>query len=120
MLTTPTYALHLAELARQQAATLDPASGRVRMLILAGEPGGSIPATRARLEDLWHARVFDHSGMTEVGPMTIECPEHPGGLHILEDDYIVEVIEPEIGAARSTAMSWANWWSRTCIAWAAR
>ena len=45
------------------------------MLILAGEPGGSIPATRARLEADWHARVFDHSGMTEVGPMTIECPE---------------------------------------------
>jgi phenylacetate-CoA ligase len=69
------------------------------MLILAGEPGGSIPATRAKLEADWHARVFDHSGMTEVGPMSIECPEHPGGLHILEEDYIVDVIDPKTGTS---------------------
>lgn len=92
VLCTPTYALHLAQVAGEQGIDLRQSS--VRKLIVAGEPGGSIPATRKRIEDAWSARVFDHHGMTEVGPMTIECPEAPGGLHVLEGDYIVEVIEP--------------------------
>jgi phenylacetate-CoA ligase len=92
VLCTPTYALHLAQVAREQGTDLRESA--VRKLIVAGEPGGSIPATRQRIEESWNARVFDHHGMTEVGPMTIECPEAPGGLHVLEEDYIVEVIEP--------------------------
>ena len=64
-------------------------------MVVAGEPGGSIPATRSRIERGWGARVFDHSGMTEIGPMAIECPANPAGLHVLEDDYIAEVIDPE-------------------------
>jgi phenylacetate-CoA ligase len=66
-------------------------------LIVAGEPGGSIPATRARIEAGWGARVFDHSGMTEVGPVGIECVEGPGGLHLLETEYLAEVIDPATG-----------------------
>jgi len=90
---TPTYALHLAETARQEG--IDLPSSPVRAIIVAGEPGGSIPATRARIERGWGARVFDHSGMTEIGPMAIECSANPAGLHVLEDDYIAEVIDPE-------------------------
>src|SRR5205807_10298010 len=74
------------------------AGSAVRALILAGEPGGSVPATRARIEETWQARVFDHHGMTEVGPMSIECPDAPGGLHILEGDYLTQVIDPVTGA----------------------
>lgn len=95
VLCTPTYALRLAEVAREQGIDLH--SSAVRALIVAGEPGGSIPSIRQRIEEAWNARVFDHSGLTEVGPMTIECPDHPGGLHILEDDYLVEVIDPQTG-----------------------
>jgi len=89
---TPTYALHLAEVARQQS--LDLAASPVRALVVAGEPGGSIPATRSRIEAAWGARVFDHSGLTEVGAVSIECPENPSGLHILEGAYLAEVIDP--------------------------
>jgi phenylacetate-CoA ligase len=92
VLCTPTYALRLAEVAREQGIDLK-ASG-VRLLIVAGEPGGSIPATRSRIESAWGARVFDHSGLTEVGPVGIECPENPAGLHLLETEYIAEVIDP--------------------------
>ncbi|HEV3145712.1 MAG TPA: AMP-binding protein [Gemmataceae bacterium] len=92
---TPTYALHLAEVAATDGIDL-PASG-VRMLIVAGEPGGSIPETRRRIEAAWGARVIDHSGMTEIGPMAVECWQAPGGLHVLESDYLVEVIDPAIG-----------------------
>jgi phenylacetate-CoA ligase len=90
VLCTPTYALRLAEVA--QAEGIDLAGSNVQALIVAGEPGGSIAATRARIEAAWGARVFDHSGLTEVGAMSIECPENPAGLHILEGDYIAEVL----------------------------
>jgi phenylacetate-CoA ligase len=96
VLCTPTYALHLAEVATREG--LDLASSPVRALIVAGEPGGSIPAVRDRIEAGWGARVFDHSGMTEIGPAAIECPENPGGLHVLERDYIAEVLDPETQA----------------------
>ena len=91
VLCTPTYALRLAEVARAEG--IDLARSPVRALIVAGEPGGSIPATRARIEAAWGARVFDHSGMTEVGAAAVECPENPAGLHILEADYIAEVLD---------------------------
>jgi phenylacetate-CoA ligase len=95
VLCTPTYALHLAETSQQQGVPL--AGSSVRALIVAGEPGGSIPATRARIEETWGARVFDHSGLTEVGPVAIECPEAPGGLHVLEGHHVAEVIDPDSG-----------------------
>src|SRR2546421_12276380 len=95
VLCTPTYALRLAEVAAAEG--IDLAASPVRMLILAGEPGGSIAATRARIEVSWGARVIDHSGMTEVGPVAVECATAPGGLHVLEDDYIAEVVAPDTG-----------------------
>jgi len=99
VLCTPTYALHLARFAREQGIRLDASTPgySVRSLIVAGEPGGSIPATRARIEEAWNARVFDHSGMTEIGPLAIECSANPGGLHILEDDYFAEVLDTKTG-----------------------
>jgi phenylacetate-CoA ligase len=90
---TPTYALHLAELAAEEK--IDLASSPVRMIIVAGEPGGSIPATRSRIEAVWGARVIDHYGMTEVGPVAVETIESPGDLLILDDRFLAELIEPD-------------------------
>ncbi len=93
---TPTYAVRLAEVAAAEG--IDMAQSPVKLIIVAGEPGGSIPATRARLEQLWPgARISDHHGMTEVGPVTFECPAHPGRLHVIETSYIAEIINPETG-----------------------
>src|ERR1035438_5428887 len=76
---TPTYAQHLGEVAREKKVDL--ARSRLRLLIVAGEGGGSIPSTRARIERLWPgAKVFDHHGMTEAGPVTYQCPARPGAL----------------------------------------
>jgi phenylacetate-CoA ligase len=97
VLCTPTYALRLAEAARAEGIDLRDCS--VRTLIVAGEPGGSIPATRRRIEEAWGARVFDHTGMTEVGPMAVECIANPGGMHVLETKFIVEVVNPATGEA---------------------
>ncbi len=90
---TPTYALRLAEIAKEER--LDLARAAVRLLIVAGEPGGSVPALRAKMESAWPgARVFDHHGMTEVGPVSYECPARAGRLHIIESSYFVECIDP--------------------------
>jgi phenylacetate-CoA ligase len=90
---TPTYALHLAEVARTEK--LDLAGSAVRIVIVAGEPGGGIPATRAAIESSWGARVIDHCGMTETGPMGVECLDNPAGIHLLESEFIAEVIDSE-------------------------
>ena len=97
---TPTYGVHLAEVAAREK--LDLRASAVRLLIVAGEPGGSIPATRQRLAELWpNARVFDHHGMTETGPVSFECPARPGVLHIMESGCIPEVIDPATGSPAS-------------------
>ena len=90
---TPTYALHLGELAVK--AGLTAARTSLRLIVVAGEPGGSIPSTRARLAECWpQARVFDHYGMTEVGPVTYECPTEPNLLHVIESACFAEIINP--------------------------
>ena len=91
---TPTYTIHLGEVARAEGVDL--AACGVRNIIVAGEPGGSIPTTRARIEQLWPgARVWDHHGMTEIGPVSYECPKRPGVLHVLEEAYLPEVVDSE-------------------------
>ena len=52
---TPTYALHLAEVAAEE--NIDLSAATVRTIIVAGEPGGSIPATRSHIETAWGART---------------------------------------------------------------
>ncbi len=90
---TPTYALHLGEVAR--AEQFDLSRSAVRLILVAGEPGGSLPATRARLGTLWPtAHVIDHYGMTETGPATYQCPVETGVLHVIESAYLPEVLDP--------------------------
>lgn len=90
---TPTYALHMAEVAAEHG--IDLARGSVKKLIVAGEAGGNIPEVRKRIESAWGARLFDHHGMTEMGPVSFECQENPGGVHINEAQFIAEVIDPQ-------------------------
>ena len=87
---TPTYALRLAEVAAECGRGLGGSS--VKTLIVAGEPGGSIPDTRRRIEESWGARVIDHHGLTEVGPISFECHEAPGFIHLNEAEFICEVL----------------------------
>ena len=96
---TPTYALRLAEVAVDLAkqpgnSTASEMLKSVRLLIVAGEPGGSVASIRHKIEAGWGARVIDHWGMTEVGPLAAECVANPGGLHILETECIAELIDP--------------------------
>jgi phenylacetate-CoA ligase len=91
---TPTYALRLAQEAR--TIGIDLRESAVTRLILSGEPAGSIPVTKALIEEQWGAKAFDTAGMTEIGTIMIfECAHQPGGAHIIEDHYIEEVLDPE-------------------------
>ena len=91
---TPSYALHLAEVARERGIALERLG--VRTTVHAGEPGASIPAVRARIEAAWGARAYDHAGMTEMGAYGFECAAQ-AGLHVNEAEFIVEVIDPATG-----------------------
>ncbi|MDB6059405.1 MAG: paaK [Verrucomicrobiales bacterium] len=89
---TPSYAIRLGEVAAEEKISLT----SIRLVIVAGEPGGSIPATRKRIEQLWPtARIFDHHGMTETGPVTFECPQRPGILHVIESSYLTEILNTD-------------------------
>ena len=94
---TPTYALRLLDVARDTTGSEALSGGPVRLIIVAGEPGGSIPATRGRIENGWGARIIDHHGLTEVGPISFECLAAPGFLHINEREYVAEVVDPDTG-----------------------
>lgn len=88
---TPSYALHLLEVAEQKGYNLPESA--VRTLVLAGEPGGNIPATRQRIEQGWGAKCFDHAGATEVGAWGYSCVVQ-SGLHINEKEFLAEIVEP--------------------------
>ncbi len=95
---TPTYALHLIETGNE--AGLDLGGSALRTILVGGEPGGSLPAVRERLAQLLpQARLYDHHGMTEIGPVSYEHTDHPGQLRLLEDRYLVEVIDPQTADA---------------------
>ena len=89
---TPTYALHLARAARESG--LDLSQSWVRKILVAGEPGGSLPAVRSQLAQAWpHAEVIDHYGMTEVGPVAFGASAAPAALRLLEERYFAEVLD---------------------------
>ncbi|MBZ6489477.1 phenylacetate--CoA ligase family protein [Priestia aryabhattai] len=89
---TPSYALHLAEVAEKLGLNIKDSS--IEKIITAGEPGGSVPSTRSQIERLWGAKLFDHVGMTEMGAYGYSCQEQKG-LHVNEAQFIVEVINPD-------------------------
>lgn len=91
LLCTPSYALHLAEVAEQQG--IDCRQSSVHTIITAGEPGGSMPSVRSRIESLWGARLYDHVGMTEMGAYGYSCSEQ-NGIHVNERQFLAEVVDP--------------------------
>ena len=94
---TPTYMLSMADTARTKLG-LDPAKDLfIEKILCAGEPGASIPSTKKRLEEAWGAKVYDHVGATEIGAWGYECTAQPGGLHVNEALFVVELEDIETG-----------------------
>jgi phenylacetate-CoA ligase len=94
LLCTPTYALRLAEVAAEHKIHL--AAMSVEKIIVAGEPGGSVPAMRERIETAWGGRLIDHGGATEVGPWGF-ADAAGRGLHINEAFFLPEFISVATG-----------------------
>jgi phenylacetate-CoA ligase len=90
LMSTPTYALRLAEAAREEG--IDLVRSALRVSIHAGEPGASIPATRDRIEKELGVEAFDHTGATEVGAYGFSCSARDG-VHVNESEFIVEVVD---------------------------
>jgi phenylacetate-CoA ligase len=88
---TPSYALHLAEVAREHHIDLSQLA--IRVTIHGDEPGASAPATRQRIEQAWHAQAYDHAGMAEMGAFGFSCSERQG-IHVNEGEFIAEVLNP--------------------------
>ena len=91
---TPSYAMHIAETMQQMGVA--PSSLKLRAGIFGAEPWTE--AMRRRIEEMMHIRAYDIYGMSELmGPgVAYECSAQDG-MHINEDHFIVEVIDPETG-----------------------
>ncbi len=90
---TPSYALHLAEVARE--AHIDPREFGLRTLFFSGEPGASIPSIRGRIEDLYGGQVFDSGSMAEMSPwMNLGETTAHAGMLCWQDIVYTEVVDP--------------------------
>ncbi len=89
---TPSYALFLAEAAAKKGIDLA-ARTRVRITWHTGEPGASIPATKAKIEAAFGAKAYDLPGLTEIAAWGFECDRHSGLTHVNEDYCYPEVLD---------------------------
>jgi phenylacetate-CoA ligase len=94
---TPTYVLGMADTARRKLGIDVAKELSIQKITCAGEPGACIPTTKKRMEEVWGAKVYDHIGATESGAWSYECTEQPGGLHVNEAFFLVEIEDLETG-----------------------
>ncbi len=93
-MSTPTYALRLAEVAREEG--LDPAEMSVERIVCAGEPGASVPGTKERMEERWGATVYDHAGATEAGAWGYSTDSTDElGLYLNEAFFLIEILDED-------------------------
>ncbi|MBN2060826.1 MAG: phenylacetate--CoA ligase family protein [Deltaproteobacteria bacterium] len=98
MAATPSYVLNMASVAKNKLG-IDPAKDLyIEKITVAGEPGGSIPASRKRMEDAWGAKVYDQAGSTELGHWGFEC-DCQSGLHVNEAFFLFEIEDIDTGEA---------------------
>lgn len=89
---TPSYALNIAEVAEEEG--YDPRTFPIHAGIFGAEPCSE--ATRKEIEEKLGIQVFDIYGLSEVmGPgVACEC-EKQHGLHVCEDQFIIEIVDPK-------------------------
>jgi phenylacetate-CoA ligase len=91
---TPSYAIRMLHVANEEGINLG-ARSRLNMIVTAGEPGASIASTREIIEKGFDAHLGDFMGTTETaGMIASTCAKHCGGLHINEDRFLVEAVDP--------------------------
>ena len=99
--TSPSYAWTLGQKIKEKG--LDPRNDfSIRTIIVAGEPGGSIESTRESIEELWGANVVDFFGLSDIYGACAAMCEAKDGLHIVEDQILVETVDPVTGVGELT------------------
>jgi len=93
---TPTYALRLAEVAQEK--NLDLRKSAVRIIVDGGEPGAMVPSVKKKIEMSWNAKCFDYMGLTEVRAHSFQCTMQESAVHVIESEFIPEVIDPDTHA----------------------
>jgi phenylacetate-CoA ligase len=90
---TPSYALHVARVAREH--DVDPRSFGLRIMFFSGEAGAGIPATKRRIEETFGASCVDTGSMAEMTPWltNAECAERTG-MHLWDDIVHTEILDP--------------------------
>ncbi len=92
---TPSYALYLAETAKQMG--YDPREDfSFRLMFFSGEPGASVPSTRKEIEDTFGCYIVDQGTMAEMTPWMSNsgCRHLPGGMHLWLDLVYTEMVDP--------------------------
>lgn len=92
---TPSYALHLAEVAQSEG--IDPHDFGLKLMFFSGEPGASIPGIRDRIEDHFGAKVIDCGSMAEMTPWMNAAGswESSEGMLLWQDIVYGEVCDPK-------------------------
>ena len=108
IMVTPSYMLNLLDEMDRQG--VDPQTTSLEIGIHGAEPWTN--EIRAAIEAARHMHAVDIYGLSEViGPgVASECVETKDGLHLWEDHFYPEIVDPETGMPVPTA-SWANWCS---------
>jgi len=97
LMATPTYVLGMADTAKNALGIDVSKELNIQKITCAGEPGASVSTTKKRMEAAWGAKVYDHIGATESGAWSYECTEQPGGLHVNEGFFLVEIEDINTG-----------------------
>ena len=91
---TPSYALHIAEVALQEGVDVDALPLRAAFL-------GAEPMTQkmaARIEEKMGVEVYEQYGLSEIiGPGVASACGHANGMHVWEDHFIPEIVDPDTG-----------------------
>jgi len=102
LFSTPSYAIHLGQLAKSIGKGLCDSS--IRCVFVAGEPGGSVPSVRAAIEGLYGAQVMDHAGATEIGPWGFGSIDGKA-LHVIETEFVAEYLPIDSSVANTQGSS---------------
>ena len=86
---TPTYMVYLGETAQEMGMPLT--ESKVKTVVVAGEPGATVPATRKIIEELWGAKCYDDLGSTEMTNFAHECV-YQNGTHVIESLFYPECL----------------------------
>ena len=89
---TPSYLLYLGDTAAKMGHPL--ADSAIRIVVAAGEPGASVPATKKAIQELWGAKCYDNVGSTEISNFSFECVAQKG-VHVIESMFYAECLDPE-------------------------